>query len=155
MHLADSHRQSLAVQRWRRPQNVCGTYLLLSLQEVVLVRCDEQGHRHSESVPLFDESFTFSVDALKILLEATQQQRPKNVLHGLPIELQELILENLTSIPVERAKFGCELDIGRTFAWTSSGRTVEREEVSRYRTINSPVESQIWFNGDFCGLAYR
>jgi hypothetical protein len=76
-------------------------------------------------------------------------------LRGLPIELHDAILDEVSAEPIERARVGCLLDAGSVFTWRCGNRGIEREVGRRSRTPWTPVESHIWFGSHHSGIAYK
>ncbi|KAF2801023.1 hypothetical protein K505DRAFT_291477 [Melanomma pulvis-pyrius CBS 109.77] len=131
------------------------TYLILSVQELILYRINRELERYTEPKRLFDGVHSPSDEAIELLLQATQTSAPTTPLHTLPLELQDAILDKVSVGPIESARVGCLLDVGSVFAWKCGGRNIEREEGRRSRTPWTPVESHIWFGGYPSGIAYK
>ncbi|KAF2453071.1 hypothetical protein BDY21DRAFT_388296 [Lineolata rhizophorae] len=131
------------------------TYLVLSVQELILYRINSELERYTEPKRLFDGTGPPSDEAIELLLQATQTSAPTASLRKLPVELQNAILDKVSAGPIERARVGCLLDAGSVFAWRCGNRNIEREEGRRSRTPWTPVESHIWFGGYPSGTAYK
>jgi hypothetical protein len=131
------------------------TYLIFSLREITMYQISNEFERHSKVEPFFTDTFTLSPEAVTVLLEATQNDVPKMYIQNIAIELQDMILDKSTAGPLQHAKLGCNLNIGSAFTWRWNEREIEREEGVRNRSDGTPVESQIWFDGCFSGLAYK
>lgn len=131
------------------------TYLVLTVREIMLYRVGGGSERCTQPERLFDGVLPPSDAAIELLLEATRIQAPETPLHGLAVELQDIILDNVSKGPIERAKVGCLLDIGSPFTWRSGNRNIEREEGHGDRTELTPMESYIWFGNSSSGLAYK
>lgn len=129
------------------------TYLIFSTQEIFLYRISSYVERYTKPERLFEGTSGLNPRAVDLLLEATQQHT--STFPALPNELKDMILEKVTAGPLQRAKFGCHLNIGPIFDWKFEGRSIEREEGCRNRTDDTPVESKIWFDDCFSGLAYK
>ncbi|PVI02626.1 hypothetical protein DM02DRAFT_653291 [Periconia macrospinosa] len=114
-------------------------------------------HIHQDTKPkrLFDGTQPPSNEAIDLLLEATQTRPPTTLMHKLPIELQDMILNKVSAGPIESAKVGCMLNTGSVFTWKCGDRDIEREEGRRNRTPWTPVESHIWFGNYSSGIAYK
>ncbi|KAI0543266.1 hypothetical protein GGR58DRAFT_15466 [Xylaria digitata] len=106
------------------------TYLVLTVREIFLYRINSESVRYTKSKRLFDGYHPPSDEALDVLLQATQGSFPAPIdrLHRLPTELQDLILDNVSAGPIERARVGCMLSFGSNFTWRCDGRDIEREE---------------------------
>jgi hypothetical protein len=130
------------------------TYLIFSMREIILYQISEDHERQSKVEPLFSDAVAFSPKAVDLLLEATQSRSPAVYIQNLAVELQDMILDNAAG-PLQHAKLGCNLNIGSAFTWRSEGRDIERQEYIRNRSRESPVESQIWFDNYFSGIAYK
>ena len=131
------------------------TYLILTVREVILYRISYDSEIYTKPERLFDGYGPPSEEALQLLLEATCGGFTRTLTKQLPIELQDLILDNVSAGPIERARVGCILECGSIFTWKYGGRNIEREEGCRSRTQSTPVESHIWFDGHSSGLAYK
>ncbi len=131
------------------------TYLILSVQEIILYRINTESERYTKPERLFNGVHPPSDEAIKLLLEATQSSAPTTLVHSLPIELQDMILDNVSKGPIECARVGCILNAGSVFTWKCGDRNIEREEGRRFRTPWTPVESHIWFGDHFSGIAYK
>jgi hypothetical protein len=131
------------------------TYLILSVQEIILYRISNDFIRHTNPKRLFDGTNPPSDEAIELLLEATQTSAPTALIHRLPVELQDMILDKVSAGPVDAARVGCILGAGSNFAWKSGGREIEREESHRNRTPWSPVESHLMFGNTFSGISYK
>ena len=131
------------------------TYLILSVQEIILYRISNDFTRCTNPKRLFDNINPPSDEAIELLLEATQTSAPTALIHRLPVELQDMILDKVSAGPVDAARVGCILGAGSNFAWKSGGREIEREEAHRNRTPWSPVESNLMFGNTFSGICYK
>ncbi|CAG5138862.1 uncharacterized protein ALTATR162_LOCUS454 [Alternaria atra] len=131
------------------------TYLILSVHELIVYQINSHVERYTKAKRLFDNTGAFSPGAVDLLLKSTQHRAPTTCIDDLPIELQDMILDKIGVGPLERAKLGCNLQIGPVFKWKCDDRSIEREEGRRNRIAETPVESQIWFDGCFSGVAYK
>lgn len=134
------------------------TYLILSVREIILYRtcfCNTHSPICTRPEPLFNGVDSPSKRALGYLLMAAPPERQASPLHDLPVEIQDMILRNVSMGPVESARVGCMLSLGSVFKWERDGVPVRRQEVLTNRTWVLPVESQIWFDNCLSGLAYR
>jgi len=131
------------------------TYLILSLQEIFLYQISETIIRKTKPQSLFDKTWKLSPEAMDLLPEATQNSLSPTPINNIAIELQASIIDILAMGPLQRAKLCCELNVDSGFTWKCGGRMIEREEVCRHRIAGTPVESQIWFDSGFSGLAYK
>jgi hypothetical protein len=138
-----------------RMSDAAKTYLIFSMQEIILYQISSELEKHSKVEPLFTNTFTLSTEAIVILLAATQQHAPKLSIQDVPVELQDMILDKCAAGPLQHAKLGCNLNIGSPFTWKWNDRDIEREQCIRNRSDGTPVESQIWFDNCFSGLAYK
>jgi hypothetical protein len=138
-----------------RTSDAARTYLIFSLREVILYQISSELERHSKVEPLFTDAFTLSPKAFTLLLEATQNHAPETYIQKIAVELQDMILNKSAAGPLQQAKLGCILNIGSKFTWTWNERDIQREEGDRNRSSGTPVESQIWFDDCFSGLAYK
>lgn len=139
-----------------KPGTICRTYLLFSAHNVVLFQMDGNIERFTEPRCLFDSTSKMSSEAVDLLLQATQTSVSGSRLNtGFSIEVQDIILGYTAAGPLQRAVHGCKLNFGTAFNWRCDNRDIEREEFHRQRLHGTPVESQIWFNDCFSGLAYK
>jgi hypothetical protein len=138
-----------------RKPDVFRTYLILSVHEVLLYQINSDIERYTKSECLFDNTGAFSPKAVDLLLKSTQHRIPTTYIDTLPCELQNLILDEIAVGPLERAKIGCNLQIGPAFQWKYDDRSIEREEGCKNRIAETLVESQIWFDDCFSGVAYK
>ncbi len=125
------------------------------MQEIILYRINNHSERYTKPERFFNGTHAPSDEAVELLLKATQSSAPKTLFHSLPIELQDLILANVSEGPIESARVGCLLNAGSAFPWKCGDRDIEREEGRRNRSPWSPVESHVWFGDYFSGIAYR
>ena len=145
-----------SVERINGICNETFTYLMFSIQEIRLCQFPENHNRnYTKPVRLFKDTICPSDEAIEFFLGAVQTGVCRTPINGLPIEVQDMILERLSAGPVEAARLGCLLNIGSNFTWRCDGRNIKREKVYRKRTPSSPVESQIWFDSHFSGLSYK
>lgn len=75
--------------------------------------------------------------------------------HNLPVEIQDMVLKQVSVGPVEAARVGCKLALGSTFSWATGDHRIERQAVFSFRSPCSYVESQIRFDGFSSGLVYK
>ncbi|KAI9163500.1 hypothetical protein HJFPF1_05117 [Paramyrothecium foliicola] len=92
------------------------TYLILSIHEIMLYRIDSESERCTLSESLFDSSFCPSPAAVKQLIEATHRMHLDTLFGKLPLEVQSMVLDHVSSGPVEKARVGCLLSAGLLFA---------------------------------------
>ncbi|KAI1179727.1 hypothetical protein F4777DRAFT_599753 [Nemania sp. FL0916] len=128
-------------------------YLIITVQEIILCRPDDYSTKYTKPERLFDGCHPPSDKALDLLLEATQPEFFTHPTHALPIKLQDLILDNVSLGPIERARIGCTLDIGSPFTWKCKGRSVVRQEDRLIRVPGFPAESHISFGEHSSGVA--
>ena len=95
------------------------TYLLFSRQHVFLYQINRDIERCTRPECLLDDTSNFSSAAISLLLEATQQPFPGEFNQCIPVEIQNMILENAAVGPIQRAKLGCVFNI---ISSSSSGR---------------------------------
>jgi hypothetical protein len=131
------------------------SYLILTVREVILFLIKSDSEIYTKPERLFNGYDPPCDGAIKLLLEATYGRFNKTLTHLLPIEWQDLILENVSAGPIERARVGCILESGSIFTWKCRNRNVEREEGCRNRTQSTPVDSHIWFGDHPSGVAYK
>ncbi|KAF2022029.1 hypothetical protein BU24DRAFT_417677 [Aaosphaeria arxii CBS 175.79] len=131
------------------------TYLILSVQHIVLYQISRRYERYTKPVRLLEGTHPPSDEAIELLLKTTQVSSPKTRINRLPVELQDMILDEISEGPIERARVGCILNAGTLFQWRSGGRDIEREESWSGRIEETPVESHILFGDHFSGVAYR
>jgi hypothetical protein len=135
--------------------NISRTYLIFSRHSITLHQINENTEKYTKAERLFVSPPAFSPEAIDLLLKATQKPAAASCVNRLANELQDMILDKITVGPLQRAKIGCNLNIGAPFKWKSDSHNIEREEGCRNRTAETPVESQIWFDDCFSGLAYK
>ena len=131
------------------------TYLILSVQEIILYRKNRHSERYTKPERLFDGTHPPSDEAVELLLKATQGSVPTTRIHSLPVELQDMITNKVSEGPIESARVGCILNAGTAFRWKCGNRNIKREEGRTFRTPWTPVESHIWFGNYFSGVAYK
>ena len=66
-----------------------------------------------------------------------------------------MIVENVSTGPVEAARIGCLLALGSAFRWQSGGHMIKRQGVLAPKRLDFSVESEIWLDGTLSGLVYR
>lgn len=141
----------------KNPADEAATYVVLTLQQVILCKADGNGLVWTQSETLFDGN-TLSdkgVDMILWAIHTTCASPEPSMLNNLPVEIQDRILFNASTSVVASAKLGCELGIGSSFSWTDHGGKIRVEEAKRHRFESSPVESQIVLNGVLSGLSYK
>ncbi|KAJ8108900.1 hypothetical protein OPT61_g7848 [Boeremia exigua] len=131
------------------------TYLLFSRHSVSLYQRKNDTEKHTRPEPLLDTTPNFTAAAIALLLEATQQSVSEHWIQSVPSELQDMILEKAAVGPIERAKLGCVLNVGSVFKWQCDGRNIERELADRHRVLSTRIESRVYFDDCFTGLAYK
>ncbi|KAI1174447.1 hypothetical protein F4777DRAFT_385053 [Nemania sp. FL0916] len=132
------------------------SYLILTVREVILYQINSDSPEiYTEPKRLFNGYDPPCQEAIQLLLEATYSGCDTTLIHQSPVELQDLILDNVSMGPIERARVGCILECGSRFAWRDKNRDIKREEVFRNREPWTPVESHIWFGDRSSGLAYK
>jgi hypothetical protein len=137
----------------------CKTYLILSVRDIFICR-RTGGNRGgtfntTEPARLFDGLNSPSDEAIDFLLQATLPSVPRTWFDKLPLELQDLVLNQVPAGSIERARVGCLLEAGSIFTWKSGGRSIERVEECSSRTRSTPVESHIYFGEHRSGVAYK
>ncbi|KAI1264806.1 hypothetical protein F5Y18DRAFT_388478 [Xylariaceae sp. FL1019] len=157
--MIQSHFADAAIYRISRMaeglSNEYRSYLILTVKEVFLYRIKSRSQVYTNPEPLFNGQDPPSEGAVQLLLEAIYGNFSKTRIHQLPIELQDLILDNVSEGPIERARVGCILECGSVFTWRCKNRNIEREIANRNRHEDTPVESQIWFGDHSGGVAYK
>ncbi|KAL9118531.1 MAG: hypothetical protein Q9187_004922 [Circinaria calcarea] len=134
------------------------TYVVLSVREVFLYKTSVSGELpslYTEPEPLLNGTNLPSKRALEYLLMAAPLESVVSPIHKLPLEVQNMILENVSLGPLESARIGCLLAFGSAFQWKSNGREITRQEVLVNKHSAFPVESEIWFGDRLSGLVYR
>jgi len=96
-----------------------------------------------------------SDEAIDLLLHAMQTCRSMAPLHKLPLEVQDMILDEVSAGSIEKARMGCLLNAGSVFTWRYGNQNIETEEPLQSRTAWSPVESHIYYGRYYSGIAYR
>ncbi|KAF2789438.1 hypothetical protein K505DRAFT_328237 [Melanomma pulvis-pyrius CBS 109.77] len=77
-------------------------------------------------------------------------------IHRLPIEIQELILENASTCDIDRAVYASILGIGVPFNWKSGNIPLKHLELLNIRHINGiHPEQRLMFWGEYMGLSYQ
>ncbi|KAH6707846.1 hypothetical protein BKA61DRAFT_135159 [Leptodontidium sp. MPI-SDFR-AT-0119] len=139
-------------------------YLLLSVRHVALYKVDCNGvTKCTEPAALLNGIDCPSNEAVLLLLHATAAASPpppRTSVHKLPVELQDRVLSNVSEGQVKAAHLGCLLELGSTFGWlrsddTRRGGQIEALLSPTHRHETTPVDSKIYFDGVFSGLAYR
>lgn len=131
------------------------TYVILTLRQVVLCKAEGSELEWTRAEALFDDSLPASDAAIDMIIWATAAGPQQTTLSFLPAEIQDRILQYATVSSVASAKLGCELGLGSPFSWVDGGVQISVEVATRHRFENSPVESQIVFNGVMSGLSYK
>jgi hypothetical protein len=148
------------------------TYVVLSVREVMLVRsCTVAQHSHSQytdAVPLLTGETgdtMFSDTALNYLSAMVPFADYPNdtLLERLPNELQDMVISSVSEDPIECAKTGCMLAMGREFKWKREGMDLEQRggwsshDRATHKASTKPKltkESQIWFGNSQSGISY-
>ncbi|KAH8687340.1 hypothetical protein BGZ60DRAFT_393415 [Tricladium varicosporioides] len=146
------------------PPNISCVYILLSLRHIVLCCVNDQGEfSYTAPMALIDGIDVPSSVAIVLLLQGLSfaSPPPRTRIHNFPIEIQDRILEHISDGSIEAARLGCLLHIGSPYIWmrpkdtSRRGGLIERHESPTHRSAATPVETQIWFEKTFSGLAYR
>ena len=145
---------------WRREGywNVpfCRTYLLFSVRQVMLFRI-RRGPDDSRAEPerLFDGTLPPSEAAVDLLIEAFQDPVSPQGARRLPLEVQDVVVENTSADPIERARMGCKHHLGSPFLWHSDGHALQRQEYYPNSPRNALADgSEIKFGNVPSGLVY-
>ncbi|KAF2759385.1 hypothetical protein EJ05DRAFT_510209 [Pseudovirgaria hyperparasitica] len=150
-----AERNALKRDSSRTPSNA-NFYLILTMDKIVRYFISDDSEAYSAPENLFEEDgYTVSARGLEMLLECTLTKARPSLIHGLPSELQDMILEHTSHGPIERSRIACALDIGTVFDWKNGNRVVERQVSLTNRMVESPVESQVYLAGEFSGLVYK
>lgn len=132
-------------------------YLALSLRHIVLCRVLKDGSlEYTEPEPFLNGIDQPSDAAINLLLLATSPRcQQQTRLHFLPVEIQDMILCQLSSGCIERARVGCMLGIGSPFLWKDGSCDLELK-VSRKtkRGLDLP-DHEIWFGNHISGVVYK
>ena len=146
------------------PPKISCIYILLSLRHIVLCHVNGQGVFSSTAPTAFIDGIDAPSSAgIALLLQGLSFAfpRPRTWIHNFPIEIQDRILEHVSDGSIEGARLGCLLHLGSPYLWMRpedtfrSGGPIERHESPTHRSAATPVETQIWFEKTFSGLAYR
>ena len=133
-------------------------YAILTLRHVVLCKSFGDELLWTKPEKLFDgtPASDTAIDMILWAASTSTTEPQRTMIHHLPIEIQDSILyHHSTASLVASAKLGCELGLGSTFSWLGRGAKIEIVEFKRHRSENSPVESQVIFNGSRSGLSYK
>ncbi|KAH7174957.1 uncharacterized protein B0J16DRAFT_418354 [Fusarium flagelliforme] len=149
--MASDHGRSSA-----EPTASTNIYAILTLRQITLCKMMNGTLVWTRPETLFIEGLP-APGAIDMLIWATTPTYKPEIsrLHLLPLEIQDKILHYATSSSVSAGRLGCILSLGSTFPWTVDGKEVRLQERKRNRAAESPVESQIHFNGLMSGLSYR
>lgn len=139
----------------RRMRTDTVTYLVLSVTHIVLCRIVDGILRYTKPEPFLNGTDPLSDAAICLLIFATLPTYPHTLLHRLPEELQNMILDRISLGSIEGARVGCMLGLGSPFSWRSEGKQLKREQGHRNRTRYTPVEQQIWFEDHHSGVVYK
>jgi hypothetical protein len=140
-------------------------YLLFSLRHFMLCRVDHDNiPSYSRPIAFMNGIDTPSSASVTLILQALTfafPPPPYTPIHGLPIELQDQVLEHVGSGRLDSARVGCALGLGSSFGWMRSKDLsrdqgpIERHVSYSYREETSPVEHEIYFGKIFSGVAYK
>lgn len=134
------------------------TYIALSVRDVFLCRASlnvKHAPMYTQPERLLNGIEPPSKRALEFLLMAAPPTYLVSPVHNLPVEIQDMILREVSVDPIEAARIGCLFALGSAFRWENDGRLMTRQEVLNTETAGCPVESHIWFGGCGSGLAYK
>ena len=134
------------------------TYIVLSVRDVFLCRASLKGKHaplYTKPEALLNGIEPPSKRALEFLLMVAPSESLVSPVHNFPVEVQDMILREVSVGPVEAARIGCLFALGSAFRWESAGGVITRQEVLTTRTADCPIESHIWFDGYHSGLAYK
>ncbi|XPS75919.1 hypothetical protein M3J09_007983 [Ascochyta lentis] len=155
LNLAKGDFQRWTAGRTNHASDDFRTYLLFSRHHASLYQIRNGIERYTRPECLMDSTSNFTPAAIGLLFEATQQPVLEHLNQRVSTEIQDMILENAAIGPIKRAQLGCILNTGSIFQWQSNGRKIEREQADRHRVNGTPVESRIYFDNCFSGLAYK
>lgn len=137
------------------PAALEATYVILSLQHVVLCKASGSELKWTQAAALFEDPSCPYDAAIDMILWAVAAKPQETPLKYLPVEIQDRIVGDAAVSPIASAKLGCELGVGSPFLWLHRGRKIGIETHLRHRTEYSPVESYVLLNGVMSGLAYK
>ena len=130
------------------------TYLIISVREIILYRTNGKLATFTKPQRFFNGFRAPSSAALDLLLESTYTTSPCTLIHRLPAEIQDMILEATSHGPIEPARIGCILNIGSAFKWKWRSRYLKKEERRRDRDKASTIESGVYLDEHFSGVVY-
>ena len=135
------------------------TYIVLSIREVFLYKTCTCGHATMYTKPerLFDGVDGPSKQGLGhlLMIASSTSYSVSSRLHSLPLEIQNIILDDVSLGRVESGRIGCLLALDTPFQWKGAHGTIQRQEVLTTRPRGLFVESQIWFDDYLSGLVYK
>jgi len=149
--IAQDHSRSCA-----EPAASTNIYAILTLRQITLCKMMNGKLVWTRSQTLLREGLP-APGAIDMLIWATTPTYKPELsrLDLLPLEIQDKVLHYATHSSVSAGRLGCILSLGSAFPWTIDGKEVRLQERKRNRAAESPVESQIHFNGLMSGLSYR
>ncbi|EPE27276.1 hypothetical protein GLAREA_03191 [Glarea lozoyensis ATCC 20868] len=137
-------------------------YLLFSVRYLMVAHVDSTGAFSHTAPTVFMDGHTLpSPSAITLLLQVLLPPWPPHTpIHSLPLEIVDQILLFVSEGPVEAARLGCSLDLGRPFEWKKElrhkqqGVSIELLQSNSHRSDDTPIESKICFGDEFCGVSY-
>lgn len=139
--------------------------LLCSIRHIMLCSVSPFGYlSYTQTHSLcngFDKPSPSAISLLILAVSYAHSPPRQTPLHHLPVQIQDLILDQLTDGPIECARLGCKLGLGLPFLWKrrkDGHREQEAIETMRShdtRHERSPVESRIVIDGAFVGWDYK
>jgi hypothetical protein len=164
LSIAQRHADSPEIRRTRNSSvaeqdEAQAHYMVLSVRYIMLCHVNDlDSFRYTAPELLFhgDSSRPLSTLALDYLIWTTVSARPivNTPIQKLPIEIQDMVLSNVSKGTVAAAKVGCELGLGSPFLWKHGTLT----NVLQVRYLNRPsgssVESEIYFGEVKSGVVY-
>jgi hypothetical protein len=140
----------------KKPMVSVETYAILSLWQIALCKIVHGEAVWTRPEMLFGDSPSDTAIDMMIWATDTSITEPgPSRIHSLPVEIQDNILFHAATSTVSAGRLGCILGLGSPFPWTESGLKIMIQERKGNRTEESPIESQIIFNGMVSGLSYR
>jgi hypothetical protein len=129
------------------------SYLLFTIRGAIRVHIDEAGHTSfSKYYKLFHGIETPTSEAIEFLLDAVQPNAVSdNRIRHLPLELQDMILDEVSQIDFERERIGYILDVGseqRYFSRLEGRKTLPKAS----RGLEGPTVCFGWASS---GLMYE
>lgn len=161
-HAASEEFSVSEVQGLADPASEQAHYMVLTVKHVMLCRVIGPGKLcHTMPEPLYNGNANEMTSCLATEYVVWATESARNVghlddppVHNLPLEIQEMVLQEASRGKVASAHIGCVYNLGLPFDWSEGGNAIWPCEGYVQRPSGIHVDSEIWFGSEKSGLVY-